>query len=87
MEAVNESGTADINLTETTYLKNDYPVNITSDGTSTVSLYPSLPKQLKISFHAAGESFPDDSVPFGKITFESKSTKKTEYELPIIFRF
>ena len=84
---VNESGTADINLTETTYFKNDYPINIISDGTSTVSLYPSLPKQLKISFHAAGESSPDNSVPFGKITFESKSTKKTEYELPIIFRF
>jgi hypothetical protein len=33
------------------------------------------------------EFFPENSQPFGKISFESSSTKKSEYELPIKFKF
>jgi len=82
-----ESGSADINLTENTYFKNDYIIGVYGERQSRVTLYPSLPKQLNISFDEPNEFFPNDSVPFGKINFESSATKKTEYELPINFKF
>jgi len=33
------------------------------------------------------EYFPKESQPIGVINFESSSTKKSEYELPIKFKF
>jgi len=54
---------------------------------STITLYPSLPKQLQINFDVPNEYFPENSQPIGKITFESSANQKTEYELPIKFKF
>ena len=82
-----ESDMADISLTETTYFENNYPVTVTSERRPAVTLFPSLPKQLTISFSKPDEFFPDDSVPFGNIKFESATTNKIEYELPIKFKF
>jgi hypothetical protein len=58
-----------------------------SEKKPSVNLYPSLPKQLEIYFDVPNEFFPDNSQPIGIISFESSSTKKTEYELPIKLKF
>ncbi|MCG6912609.1 hypothetical protein LJE86_01695, partial [bacterium BMS3Abin03] len=82
-----ERSSAKINLTETTYFKNDYTISVYGEGQSRITFYPSLPEQLNVSFNKPDEFFPEDSVPFGKINFESSETEKTEYELPIKFKF
>jgi hypothetical protein len=82
-----ESSSADIQLTEITTFKADYVFDVSSERKSSVTLYPSLPKQLQINFTIPNEFFPENSQPTGKILFESASSKKTEYELPIKFKF
>ncbi len=82
-----ESSSADIHLTEITTFKTDYDFDVTSERKSSITLYPSLPKQLQINFAMPNEFFPENSQPTGKILFESTSSKKTEYELPIKFKF
>jgi len=81
------SSSADIQLTEITTFKNEYNFDVMSERKSSVTLYPSLPKQLQINFDMPNEFFPENSQPTGKILFESTSSKKTEYELPIKFKF
>jgi hypothetical protein len=83
----NESSFADIKLTELTTFKSEYAFNVMSEKKSTVILYPSLPKQMEIYFELPNEYFPIYSQPIGVINFESSSTKKSEYELPIKFKF
>ncbi len=82
-----ESSFADIDITEVTNFKTEYGFNVVSEKKSTVNLYPSLPRQIQINFDVPNEFFPENSQPVGKISFESPSTKKTEYELPIKFKF
>jgi hypothetical protein len=83
----NESSSAEIKITETTRFKTEYTFNVFNDRRSNVTLYPSIPKLLEIYFEALNEFFPSGSQPVGKIFFESSSTKKTECELPIKFKF
>lgn len=82
-----ETSSADVDITEVTTFKTEYTINVLSEKKPSVNLYPSLPKQLQIYFDVPNEFFPENSQPFGKISFESSSTKKTEYELPIKFKF
>ncbi|MCW8995737.1 MAG: S8 family serine peptidase [Psychromonas sp.] len=82
-----ESSSASIKLTEFTTFKSEYYFDVVSDRRSNVTLYPSLPKQLEINFDVPNEYFPGNSQPVGTITFESSSTKKTDCELPIKFKF
>ena len=81
------SSSAEIHLTETTTFKKEYSFDVVSDGKSTVTLYPSLLKNLQIYFAAPNEYFPENSQPTGKIIFESTVSNKPEYELPIKFNF
>jgi len=60
---------------------------VASEKKSSVTFYPSLPKQLQINFDVPNEFFPENSQPIGIISFESSTSKKTEYELPIKFKF
>ncbi len=82
-----ETSSADVHITEVTSFNTEYSLNVTSDKKSTITLYPSLPKQLQINFDVPNEYFPENSQPVGKISFESSTSKKTEYELPIKFNF
>jgi subtilisin family serine protease len=82
-----ESSSADIHITEVTTFSTEYNFNLISEKKSTVTLYPSLPKQIQIYFDVPNEYFPENSQPVGKITFESTASKKAEYELPIKFKF
>ncbi|MDH3268943.1 MAG: hypothetical protein OEM46_08825, partial [Ignavibacteria bacterium] len=82
-----ESSFANIDITEVTTFKAEYNFNVLSERKSSVTLYPSLPKQLQINFDVPNEFFPKNSQPIGKISIESSTSEKTEYELPIKFKF
>lgn len=82
-----ESSSAEIKLTEFTSFKSEYTFNVVSDRRTSVTLYPSLPKEMEIYFDIPTEYYPEDAEPVGKIIFESTSNNKTEYELPIKFKF
>ena len=82
-----ETSSANIDITEVTTFNTEYNFNVISDKKTSVTLYPSLPKQLQIIFEVPNEFFPENSQPVGKISFESSTTKKPEYELPIKFKF
>ena len=82
-----ESSSTEIKLTELTAFRTEYSFNVVSDRRTSVTLYPSLPKQLEIYFDLPNEYFPENAEPVGKILFESSSTNKTVYELPIKFKF
>jgi subtilisin family serine protease len=81
------SSSADIHLTEMTTFKNEYAFDVVSERKSTLTLYPSLPKKLQINFDVPNEFYPENSQPTGKILFDAASSKKTEYSLPIKFKF
>jgi subtilisin family serine protease len=82
-----ETSSADIDITEVTTFKSEYGFDVVSEKRSVINLYPSLPKQIQINFEAPNEFLPENSQPVGKISFESTSAKKIEYELPIKFKF
>jgi len=82
-----ESSSAEINITLVTTFETDYTFNLVSERKSTITLYPSLPKQIQINFDVPNEFFPENSQPTGKVIFESTVSKKAEYELPINFKF
>ncbi len=78
-----EISMANINLTETTYFKNQYDLDVISNGVPNVTLYPSSIEKIEVYFEKPNEYFPTQSQPIGKIMFESTSTQEMEYELPI----
>jgi hypothetical protein len=82
-----ESGVADIDLTETTYFRDQYDLDVLHNRKSIITLYPSLPKKVEVYFEKPNEYFPVDSQPIGKILFESSSSSKIEYKLPIQLKF
>ena len=82
-----ETSSAYVHITEVTTFSTEYSFSVVSEKKSTITLYPSLPKQLQINFDVPNEYFPENSQPVGKITFESTASKKAEYELPIKFKF
>jgi tripeptidyl-peptidase II len=82
-----ETSSADIHIQEITTFKSEYSFDVVSERKSSVTLYPSLPKQMEIYFEMPNEYFPIYSQPIGEINFESVSTKKTEYVIPIKFKF
>jgi len=84
---VYESSSADINITEVTTFSAEHNFDVISERKSSVTLYPSLPKNLQIIYEMPNEFFPGNSQVTGKITFESAATKKIDYELPIKFKF
>jgi hypothetical protein len=82
-----ESSLADFTLTEKTFFRNNYDLDVVHNRRSIITLYPSLPKTIELYYEKPNEYFPTDSQPIGKILFESTSTKEIEYELPIQFKF
>lgn len=84
---VHESSSADINLTEVTTFKVSHSFEVLNERKPSVNLYPGLKRQLQINFEVPNEFYPENAQPVGKISFESSSTKKVEYELPIKFKF
>ena len=50
-------------------------------------LYPNNIKYVDFNFAKPESTIPADANGYGKLYFKSPSTEKTEYELPINFKF
>lgn len=76
-----------INVKEITYFSSSVPVNVTNLEKRSVSLYPNSPRTLIFGLTEPDITLPADAKYYGKIYFKSPSTNKTEYELPLNFKF
>lgn len=72
---------------EQTEFQSSLPVDVKDMNRKVTTLYPSNTRVLKCSFSKPEYAVPDDAKTYGKIYFKSPSTEKTEYELPIYFKF
>jgi hypothetical protein len=79
--------TADLEVKEITYFPSPISVDAKSNGRSALSLYPNNIKYVDFNFSKPEAAIPNDADGYGKIYFKSPSTEKTEYELPINFKF
>ena len=78
---------ADLSVEELTYLPEPIKLDVKNAGKNALTLYPNNIKTLDVKFAKPEIEIPVDSKYFGKIYFKSPSTDKTEYELPINFKF
>lgn len=76
-----------IKVNELTNLSSSVPVNVTNLEKRAVTLYPNSPRTLKFGFTKPDFTLPADAKYCGKVYFKSPSTSKTEYELPLNFKF
>ncbi len=75
------------NITTKTYMKIPTEFSIKDNSRSTSVLYPSIQKELTCDFQKPDYVMPNNAKVFGKIYFESRSTKKIDSEMPIHFNF
>lgn len=78
---------ADVSVEEFTYFPESISLDIKNAGKNTLTLYPNNVKTIDIKFDKPDFQIPSDASGFGKIYFKSPTTQKTEYELPINFKF
>jgi subtilisin family serine protease len=79
--------TADLEVKEITYFPSPISVDAKSNGRAALSLYPNNIKYVDFNFSKPEAAIPNDADVYGKLYFKSPSTEKTEYELPINFKF
>lgn len=79
--------TANLSVNEITYFPSVIPVEAKNSGKTTLTLYPNNIKYVDFNFSKPEINIPADANGYGKIYFKSPSTGKTEYELPINFKF
>jgi hypothetical protein len=78
---------ANLSVSEITYFKSPVSVQVKNAGKTSLTLYPNNIKYLDFSFAKPEITISADASGYGKIYFKSPSTGKTEYELPINFKF
>lgn len=78
---------AKVFIEELTYLSTPIKIDVKSAGRNSVTLYPNNIKTLDVKFFKPDTKYSADGFGFGKIYFKSTSTNKTEYELPINFKY
>lgn len=79
--------TADLSVKEITYFPAPVSVDAKNNGRPSLTLYPNNIKNVDFNFSKPELTLPKDACGYGKIYFKSPSTDKTEYELPINFKF
>jgi hypothetical protein len=79
--------TADLNVNEVTYFPAPISVDAKHNGRTSLTLYPNNIKYVDFNFSKPELTVPADANGYGKLYFKSPSTSKTEYELPINFKF
>ena len=72
---------------EITYFDSPVSVDVKNAGKTSLTLFPNNIKYLDFSFSKPEITIPVDAKVYGKVYFKSPSTSKTEYELPINFKF
>ena len=78
---------ANLSVSEITYFPSPVSVNAKSNGRTSLTLYPNNIKYIDFNFSKPEIEIPADATGYGKVYFKSPSTDKTEYELPINFKF
>ncbi|MFN3873428.1 MAG: S8 family serine peptidase [Ignavibacterium sp.] len=84
---VSKDMSAKVMVEEKIYLKSIIPLEVKCAGNNSVTLYPNNLKRLDIKFSKPEINYSRDYTGFGKVYFKSPSTNKTEYELPINFKY
>ncbi|MCJ7552910.1 MAG: hypothetical protein MUO34_03410, partial [Ignavibacteriaceae bacterium] len=79
--------TANLGVKEITYFPSPISVDVKNNDKTSLTLYPNNIKYVDFSFSKPDYDVPTDAKVYGKIYFKSPSTEKTEYELPIYFKF
>lgn len=79
--------TANLEVNEITYFPAPISVDAKHNGRNSIILYPNNIKYVDFNFSKPEQTIPADANGFGKLYFKSPSTEKTEYELPINFKF
>jgi len=83
----NKNSEMRINVDEITYFSSSVPVNVTNLYKRSVTLYPNSPRTIKFVLTNPEVYLSADAEYYGKIYFKSPSTNKTDYELPLNFKF
>lgn len=79
--------TANLEVNEITYFPAPISVDAKSNGRTSLTLYPNNIKYVDFNFSKPEQTIPTDANGYGKLYLKSPSTEKTEYELPINFKF
>jgi subtilisin family serine protease len=79
--------TADLSVNEVTYFPTPISIDAKHNGRTSLTLYPNNIKYVDFNFSKPELTVPADANGYGKLYFKSPSTSKTEYELPINFKF
>ena len=82
-----KEGKATLFVKEHTEFPSSIMVDVKDQNRKATTLYPSSTKTLKCTFSKPDNTIPDDAKVYGKIYFKSQANEKTEYELPIYFKF
>jgi hypothetical protein len=78
---------ANLEVKEITYFPSPIHVDAKSNGREALTLYPNNIKYVDFNFTKPELIIPADANGYGKLYFKSPSTDKSEYELPINFKF
>lgn len=84
---VNSELSAKVFVQELTYLPSPIQLEVKNAGKKSVTLYPNNIKTIDVKFVKPSISKDNNLMGFGKIYFKSTSTNKSEYELPINFKY
>ena len=78
---------ANVFVDEITYLPNPIPLDVKNDGKNFLTLYPNIIKTIDVKFIRPEMEISADEKGLGTIYFKSPTNGKTEYELPINFKY
>lgn len=81
------SSSMSINIEEVTNFIQTVSVDVKNNGNNSVTLFPNSSKTIICLFTKPETEIPADTQFYGKIYFKSLASSKTEYELPVYFKF
>ncbi len=84
---VSKELSAKVKVNEIIYFPSTLSVDVKCDGKTSVTLYPNNIKKLDVKFPNPVIDYAEDYTGFGKIYFNSPTSNKIEYELPINFKY
>ncbi len=81
-----EAGQINIEIVETTLLKEKKEIKLTDGGSRRVTMYPSLKKTLSLKYKLPKYEIPEGTNYYGKLYFNSLDDKKEIVKLPILIK-
>jgi tripeptidyl-peptidase II len=80
------AGEIDVKVVEKTILKEKKEINVTSEGSTKISMYPSLKKSLSLKYELPEYKIPEGTNYYGKLYFNSTDDTKEIVKLPILIK-